>query len=343
MDAGVTIVVFLLALNIVPIRWAISAAVAYALHPGAISMAPNLLSETIYTALLVSAVGMLVMGVSKNRLMPTALSGAALGLAILCRTTAMLQPLVFAGVLLAVPRFARRGVYAVLLLVFAILVVAPWTIRTSLVSRRFVLVQAAGAQNLYAATRWDLDQKNEAELERVNAEEFQNFPEVADGKLMQLGKTQPERAAAGERIWVTHAWQNIRANPYKYLMSRGRIAPYLFLSSFDQFTGIDDSFGSLLARRNITALLTKMVLLIVFSLIPFLLGIVGLGLVRKSLTAALSAGVWVFTLLFHLPMWIEYRFWLPAVPLQFISAIGGAYWIWSRLRTKRDVANKARD
>src|SRR5439155_16491000 len=63
----------------------------------------------------------------------------------------------------------------------------------------------------------------------------------------------------------------------------------------------------------------------VFSLAPFLLGLVGLAEARQCPASALCATVWVYFWIVHLPMWVEYRYWLPAVPFLLVSAAAGAY------------------
>jgi hypothetical protein len=39
------------------------------------------------------------------------------------------------------------------------------------------------------------------------------------------------------------------------------------------------------------------------------------------------ATVWLYILVANLPLWVEYRFWIPAVPFVFISAAQGAHFL----------------
>lgn len=80
-----------------------------------------------------------------------------------------------------------------------------------------------------------------------------------------------------------------------YLNSRAHSFPHLFLTSFDEFTGINQSFGSLMAERNWLLFGTKSILLILFSMIPFLSVVPGVIGAQQHLTARLCATVWIYT------------------------------------------------
>src|SRR5262249_10784737 len=118
-------------------------------------------------------------------------------------------------------------------------------------------------------------------------------------------------------------WQNITDNPRGYIRSRIATYPHLFLNAFDSFTEINQSFGSLVESKNWGHIFIKLTLLSIFSVLPFVLALIGLLKVRSNTVMVLCSSVWVYTLIIHLPMWIEYRFWLPAVPFLIISASMG--------------------
>ena len=63
-----------------------------------------------------------------------------------------------------------------------------------------------------------------------------------------------------------------------------------------------------------------MALLIALSLLPFVLGWVGLFNSKNNMTRRLCAALWFSNLLIYLPLWIEHRFWTPVIPFQLISA-----------------------
>jgi uncharacterized membrane protein len=123
-----------------------------------------------------------------------------------------------------------------------------------------------------------------------------------------------------DQFGIRQAIRNVQADPFAYLVSRLRSYPHLFLTSFDRFTRINTSFAQLLATRDVARLVVKTTLLIVFSLAPFLLGLAGLWPARKNAVASYVAVIWLAVLVSYLPMWVQYRYWLPAVPFLLVSA-----------------------
>jgi hypothetical protein len=139
-----------------------------------------------------------------------------------------------------------------------------------------------------------------------------------------------------DRLLIEEGIRNIRANPGKYLASRAKNFPYLIITSYDSATGINQSFGTTLAQRDFPRLGVKVLLLIMFSLIPLVLAITGLAAFRKNIVAALSATVWLFVLVFYLPLWVEPRYWTPCVPFLLVSAALGASSLWHRFRGRNE-------
>ena len=127
-----------------------------------------------------------------------------------------------------------------------------------------------------------------------------------------------------DHFGVAETLRNIRHNPRGYVRLRLRTLPHLFLSSFDSFTGIDRSFRQLLASRDVPHITVKFLMMAVFSVAPLILGVFGLPSIRRNSVALLCASIWLTTLVVHMPMWIESRFWLPAVP--FLSSMPRAAW-----------------
>jgi 4-amino-4-deoxy-L-arabinose transferase-like glycosyltransferase len=332
LDAVVAVLVLLLTRIILPLRWALAAALVYSIHPGAIFITSMLMSESLFTFLQISAVALLVLGVQRNRLAITLLAGIAIGLAILCRAIAIPVPFLFSGVLLFWPKLPRQRRHALLLLAGAILVVTPWTMRCSYISRHLVLVQGFSSAGFYAPTLWFLDQRDYSQI-------LSYMEQNADPQTSKIST--PEEAVEADHLLFHKAIQNIRANPGKYLASRSRAFPYLFISSFDKFTGINASFGTLWAQRDVLRLALKLFLLILFSLIPFALGVLSLVWVRRNLVSTLCAIVWVYTWFIHLPMWIEYRFWAPVVPFLLVNAAAGAFFLWGRFSGRLIPSNEA--
>lgn len=325
LDAATAVVLLLLARTAVARRWTVAVALAYALHPGVLRPARAVISETLFTALLLCAVWTLSRGVKSDRLWATALSGVVFGAAILCRPIALLLPLALSGVVLLLRPRRRALGHGLVLVGAAVLAVTPWSFRSSRVAGRFIAVQDSTivAALFYTASRWDWDQRDEARLWPRYEEERERLVAAAeaDGGTDAKGGKKEVRA---DEILFREGVRNIREHPGEYLASRARSLPRLVITSFDAFTGINRSYETVLAERDVSRLAVKLFLTFTFSLLPFLLGVIGLPSSRESTTAALCATVWVYMLVMYSPLWVEPRYWVPATPFLLISAARGA-------------------
>lgn len=332
LDAAVTVIVLLLGQLVLPLRWALAGAVFYALHPGAIFTTTTMLSEPLFTFLLSVAMALLILGLKSSRTVVTILAGVVMGATILCRPVALPLPFVIFALLLFRQGDAYRRV-AFLFMAATVLTLAPWSIRTSAVSGHLVLVQAHSAVNFWAPTVLFLDQRNESAIWKYEENLLQqNLPP---------GKYTPERALASDRILQREAIANIRANPVGYLRSRIRSYPYLFLSSFDNFSGINNSFGTLWTQRAFLQLAAKLLLLLLFSALPFLFAVIGFFLGRRQLILVLIGLVWLYTLVIQIPLWIEYRFWEPVLPFLIVSAMFGLHRTFTAFAKRRGETSPA--
>jgi hypothetical protein len=257
-------------------------------------------------------------GSRTGRVALTAAGGVALGAAVLTRPIAAPFAALFPLVVAFTGRPTRFAAHFAAFVAGAALVVAPWTVRASSVSHAFVLVQGHSTANLYVPTRYDWNQADQSQVWARLAEEDEW------GRMMNDVRT-PQEDVEVDKIGVRYAIANVTANPGAYVKSRIRTYPFLFLTSFDKSTGIQGSFGTLYANGRIDLLAVKVSLLLVFALVPLVLAVVGLTRSRRSPGGALAAAVWVSFALAHIPLWIEYRFWLPAVPFLLVSAALGAY------------------
>ncbi|HLA08995.1 MAG TPA: hypothetical protein VJ023_00145 [Pyrinomonadaceae bacterium] len=317
LDSLVTLLVLQLALWVVSLRLSFVAGLAYALHPGAIYFCSTVLSESLFTALLVGGVFGLIWAFRHDSLKSSAGSGVLLGLATLCRPIALPLSLLFAGVAALIFRTPhRRFLHSAVVIACTALILLPWTMRCTVLSDRLVLVQGGSSVIFYAATRTDWNQKDQETL-------WLRFStENPYGQQLLAAKT-PREMAAADALGTRLAFQNIRSNPTGYVVSRLRNFPFLFITSFDIFTGFNKSFGVLYWENKWLALVIKSLLLLVFSLAPLLLALVGLLGDWRNPAVAFSSIVWIYTALANLPMWIEYRYWIAAVPFMLVSAAVG--------------------
>jgi hypothetical protein len=316
LDALVAVEVLFLTRLVAPAPWAIVAGFFYAVYPGAIDVSYAVMNETLFTFVLTSAIGLLAWALPRDRTPGTMTSGILLGLAALCRPIALLYPLTLAAVILLRRGFPRRVLHSLLLVGCAATVIAPWSIRCSRLAGSTVLLQSNSVMNWYMATRWDW---------HVERWDPRQWDELAAADLytqrFRAARTPREQVEA-DRFGAEQAWRNIAASPCNYLKSRLHLYPRLFVNSFDNITKVNKSFLSSIREGDLVSFSLKCFMLVVFSLLPFFLALAGLAAAGRSVIGLLSATVWVSTAIIHLPMWIEYRFWIPMMPFMLVSAAG---------------------
>lgn len=319
LDSLTAVVVFLLVKKVVSKPLALLTAFFYAVHPGAISHTNTILTESLFAFLLALAALAFVYAFDKEKIWLVVLGTITLGLAVLCRPTWIFVPFLLVVITLFKFKSAKRYLFSAVTVVVFSLTLLPWLIRCYQVAGQFVLVQSSSSINFYLPTRVDLEQWNEEKLWKIVSD-----PNTDDPFFKKLMTAQtPAEVLEVDKFGRQQAIENIKNSPKKYVLSRLQAYPHLFLSSFDSFTGIHKSFGDVWRRRDFFGFGIKAALLFIFAFLPFLLSLVGLLRSAGNLTAMLCASVWLFILLIHVPMWIEYRYWTPAIPFQLVSAAVG--------------------
>jgi hypothetical protein len=326
LDSGTAVMVLVLASLFLGLRWATGVGLMYAFFPGALYQSTAILTESLFTALLVGGVLATLGGLRKDRLLFTALGGLLLGLAALCRPIALPLPAIVAGVsLFSAGLLRRRCSHYLVLVACAAIMTAPWIVRATHVSNELVLIQGSAAVNFYVTTLTAWDQKDQESLWKRFADEDPYGRRLAAAR-------NPHEVVEADRFGTRLGLQNVRSNPKAYIASRIKAFPYLFISSFDSFTGINKSFQTLWSQHDLPRLAIKTLLMLLFSAAPFFFALIGLILGRRELPAMVVATIWSYMLAANIPMWVEYRFWLPAVPFLFISAAQGVRLLARRLQ-----------
>jgi 4-amino-4-deoxy-L-arabinose transferase-like glycosyltransferase len=325
-DSAVAIIILFLTRLVAPLRWAMLAAIFYALHPGAIFTTTTILSESLFTFVLACALALFIFGLKRDRLLLSIGGGLFMGSAILCRPIVLFLPFVLFGLLVLIRSFPRQPRHAIAFLIASAIVVFPWSVRTSEVSGQLVLVQGHSAINYWAPTVLFLDQRDEHAIWSYEEEILKRqFPDESYS---------PQKALETDSFLRREALANIHANPRGYLISRVHAYPHLFLSSFDDFSGFNNSFGALWAQRDFARITTKGLLLLVFSAAPLVMALFGLGFGRRNLFVVLVSSAWLYMLAVHLPLWIEHRFWVPIIPLLVVTAAVGGHQLLARIKTR---------
>ena len=309
--------------GLVRLRWVVAAGMTYALHPAAMHYAGSILSESLFAFLVMAAVTVLGFGIRRDRLSWIMAAGLLTGLAALTRPVAApFGFLVVAGMWCWRKSIPRPVAMAVLFSVAAIGTMAPWIVRSSRIAGRFVLVTSTGPVNFALAVapeRWNLNDQSSI---------WQNKPYWQSnpcGRALTEAHTPPESARADETCLHT-ALSDLRKNPEHYV--RNRIGQLRFpLTSFDAATGNATSFGTALRQKAWTVLGMKVALFTLFSLVPLLAGMIGLFVGKRAIEKSLCSALWLFTILIHLPGYVEYRYFFPAVPMLLVTAACAFHWL----------------
>jgi hypothetical protein len=296
----------------------------YAFHPAAMLYASSILSESLFTFLATLAVTILLFGIRRDTLFWIFAAGLLMGLAALARPVAAPFFIIVAAAIWWSRRSIRRPVAMAAVFSAATLVVmTPWIVRSSVAAGRFVLVNATGPVNFALATApepWSLnDQSSIWQTEHY-------WRENPCGHALREARTPPESARA-DQLCLQVALQDLRKNPRYYIRNRISQLVHFPLTSFDVATGNATSFQTALQQRAWTVLSMKLGLFTLFSLVPLLAGVAGLFVARGAVEKTLCGALWLFTIVIHLPGYLEYRYFFPAVPMLLITAAFAFDWL----------------
>ena len=323
LDSLVAALICLILASRVKLRWTAAAGMTYALHPGAVFLANAILSETLFTFLLTLAVTALLFGIRRNQLSWTAAAGVLMGLAALCRPIAAPFFVVVAAVIWLSRKSIRRPFWmAAVFSVATLFTMAPWLVRSSVAAGHFVLVAAAGPLNFAIATapeQWNLNDQS-------SIWQDEHYWRTDPCGRVLTARTPPE-AVRADNLCLQTAIANLKKDPRRYVRNRITQLVHFPLSSFDTATGNSTSFQAALRQRAYGVLGMKFGLWTLFSFIPLLAGLLGMFAGRPEIENRLCGALWVFTILIHLPGYVEYRYFVPAVPMLLVTAAYGLDWL----------------
>jgi 4-amino-4-deoxy-L-arabinose transferase-like glycosyltransferase len=314
LDALNAVLVLLLTRTVAPLRWALAGGGFYALNPSAISTTCTVLSEPLFTFLLTLAAALLVYALHRDHAGWTLAAGGVAGAAALCRPIGYFFVLAAAVVLVLWRQQTRRVMHALVFVAASTVTIAPWVVRSSRLAGTFVFVQSNSTVNFYLATRLDLRQ-TDAWRVLLSPREW-----AARGFHAQT----PRDTAAFDRACLRVALSNIRHFPVAYLESRVRSFPHLFIHSVPAFTGKRAGLRELWADGHYGDAIFGAALALLFTALPFGLALAGLPWSARSPATLVAAVAWGYTLVLHLPMYVDPRYWAPVIPLLTVSAAFGA-------------------
>ena len=173
LDVISAVAVFGLALILTESRAAaLLAALGYAIYPPAILSSTYVMTETLYTLLLVVFALACVLALKARNLTLYLIAGIMLGLAVLTRPGVFLLPVAVLVVALFVRRAAWRGL--VILMLAFVVTILPWGIRNKHVLGKFTVTSTLIGHNLYKGNHllsqgayfWSTDSLLTPDLER---------------------------------------------------------------------------------------------------------------------------------------------------------------------------------
>lgn len=322
-------------------RWG---ALLMAVYPPIAALSGQLLSEGLFTALLLGSTWALAQGlVGRGRLF-FAWAGLGLGFAALTRPVGAPLPFFF---LLVIPWFwrPRREVFMGLILtcVVAVGVWAPWTVRNYVQFRRIIPLATKAGIVYWAGTHLPSDGLYDhpiakRELIRLVAE-FHGVP-YSEDDLKYDGPFRetlsPYYTLDTDRYLFGKAWENIQDNPYGFVRLLPKKAFRMWVGSYSPSFAISESLMGLLGaksleRRQVLVLAWKFTMVGV-SVFVLLAAMIGALVGSANRLGALFLGlVPIYLTIFHLVPDAHTRFGLPGVPFLLILAVLGVRWARERL------------
>lgn len=267
-------------------RIAVTAGVAMALAPMSGVFISEILTETLYTFLITLAV--FFWGRTNWRW-----AGFAFGLSWLVRPTTMAF-LLFAIAITLIVRAQRR--FVLLMAAVALITVLPWIVRNWIVFHKVVPVAVAGGRmNLYFGT-----------LELHYGEDI--------WKQTLVPENMPAYAwddPRSEDVYLQRAMNRIKERPFRWAINRIKQYPRLLID-----------LGAYLHPPSRAGTLVVKTIFLVGNIAVLLLALWGGYVARMHFELILFP---IFTLLFHLPMWVEPRYSLPMMPTVIVLAVYGTY------------------
>jgi 4-amino-4-deoxy-L-arabinose transferase-like glycosyltransferase len=304
------------------------AALGVALYPSLLFANVTLLTETVFTFLLVLTVWWFHVGISRDSVTHVALAGMACGLASLTRSVLWPFPLLGAVVVAAASRgsWRTRTTMAIAFCVCHLLVLAPWAMRNTKLQETVVVVDTIGGFNLWMAN------SDATPGDRIWAAVSQGGDQHFAGALSE--------AFPGRRLTEGEKDRWGRSAAFQYIVDHPGVSARRALRKFADFWGLDRELIGGIAQGvysppRAAALLIAMAVLLAY---PGTMLLASLGVSSPSRRAWATHAMIVAVILFlcgiHTLVFGHSRYRLPIMPFLLIYAAAGLYTgSWRSLRT----------
>lgn len=317
-----TLLIFLLRTALSRLH-AMAGGIVYAVHPAAIQYNMSLMSECLFTSLCLLSICCLILRSRFGIGVGMIVAGFLLSLATLTRPITSVLPIVLILYYLK-SRYYKIKKEKLLLFIFSYAVpIIIWSGYASWLAKSFVFIQSARAVSVYLITLdWPMNNDDESWKRFVAQDPYERIARNAPD---------PPSQVASDKYAFRLALHNIQDHPGYILYRRLVTFPRLLFSTFPGLTGGSGWFYPAFKDGNYRKLALKILLLVGFTVLPFILSLIGQKSISNEI-AALATIVWIYTVIIHIPIWIEYRFWSPVIPFQLISAIVGVDYLLVRIR-----------
>lgn len=283
------LLIFAVGMNTFDPKTAFFAAFLYTIYPAFTFHTGLILTEIVFTALLLVSVLFLLYAVRHQSLVWAGISGFALGLATLCKPTTLLYP-VWLTLIFFVIRKGRAKliqISVVLTLVMG-LVVLPWTIRNLVLFGRVIPVSVFSGYNLLLGSL----PPNTSFDHGAFTEDYFTNPIEKDREALSQGVS------------------NIISNPKDYISHMPRKAIYFLLPE-----GMS-VIGSSKTPQGLVLILSQFVIL--------LLALEGFIINRFSLSSLILASLIIYFIGIHIVFISTPRFNLPIMPYVLLFSAAGS-------------------
>ncbi len=292
-------------------RVAVCAAAIITCVPVTIAYAGLLMTETLFTLILLVASLSLFTALRLQRSRWYFWTGVSLGFTALVSSRVQYLPLVLLASLLLMKHEKRKVLrWGVALLAGFVLTVLPWTVRSSLVARQFVFLSTyQHDKSLWLAFHKD----GPTELDYMTREPFKSL-----GRDVSPSERQ--------RLLRHEALRQLRRYPFHYVKNVGRRFLHLWFASHgNTFVGLQEASVTLWRTRQWEKLSVKGLLFLIHSSIV-LLGFWGLYVCRRSWRQLVPLYVpLVYLTALHALFVTSPRFQIPMWPYLSIFAVRGLF------------------
>lgn len=325
------LLVYAIASRLLPWGWAFTVGLVTAINPHLATISTYILTESLFTTLLLASVLATLLAVQNNRIRLYIIAGFLLGATSLVRPQLQILPFVLAGLALVLPAFKHHARGAILGLICFLSVLSPWLIRNATTEK------PAGAPSLLVNT--------------IYHGSFPNMMYKDDPRTYGFAyRFDPDMESASRNLSsaLKHLATQVREDPLRYAQWYLIGKPGFFLS-WGLIAGGGDiyvyptpvspyrSSGFFKALKEAAFLLHwPLMLLAVLSAFLTLRGISSPTVNSLRAGEALLALIFLYAIALHMLGAPYPRYGIPFRPLAYVLAFCLAHrlWLWKQARTE---------